>query len=129
MVTCQLQNIYPLQKLPGYIDHSFVSILDCICDFLLRQDNIICNINNWDAILSNYITNNDMHLFRCKRINDIIAAGKNRLYQSSADEQIMVPIFILLWSDDFDPNKSIKCNRQSCWVKTVTIFTMDNQWK
>ena len=116
----------PVPEVTWIVDHSFVSILDCICDFLLRQDNIICNINNWDTIISNYIPNNDMHLFRCKRVNDIIAIGKNRLYKSSEDDPIMVPILITLWSDDFDPNKSIKCNRQSCWVKTVTIFTMDN---
>jgi len=26
------------------------------------------------------------------------------------------------WSDDFDPSSSSKSNRNSCWVKTVTII-------
>ena len=41
----------------------------------------------------------------------------------------MVPLFLTIWSDDFDPNKSIKGNRQSVWIKTLTIFTMDSNGK
>lgn len=38
----------------------------------------------------------------------------------------MMPIFITFWSDDFVPNQSMKSNCQSLWIKTATIFTMDN---
>jgi hypothetical protein len=33
----------------------------------------------------------------------------------------VVPIFIYLWSNDFEPNKSTKANRQSVWIQTCTV--------
>lgn len=30
------------------------------------------------------------------------------------------------WSDDFDPSVSTKANRQSCWIKTVTIMSCND---
>lgn len=37
-------------------------------------------------------------------------------------KQIVI-IFFKIWSDDFDPNNSVKSNRQSVWVKTlISIF-------
>ena len=37
-----------------------------------------------------------------------------------------LPLFIKMWSDDFDPNKSVKSNRQIIWLKTTTIFSFTN---
>jgi hypothetical protein len=110
-------------------DHSFVSILDIIADFLLNEDMLINDIYNYDNIVNNFITSNDMHVFKTSRANEIINNAKRRLNNSPAPQIPIIPLFITLWSDDFDPNKSIKNNRQSCWIKTITIFTMDMEGK
>jgi hypothetical protein len=34
----------------------------------------------------------------------------------------LVVLVCFEWSDDFDPASSTKSNRNSCWIKTVTIF-------
>jgi hypothetical protein len=70
-----------------------------------------------------------MHIFKTRRVNDIIINAKTRLNNSSTPQMPIIPIFITFWSDDFDPNKSIKNNRQSCWIKTITIFSMDMDGK
>ena len=41
----------------------------------------------------------------------------------------VVIILAIQWSDDFDPNSSIKCNRGSVWIKTVSFLTEDNDIK
>jgi hypothetical protein len=43
-----------------------------------------------------------------------------RAFQISNGDDIMV-LWIIEWSDDFDPNDSIKANRGGVWIKTVTI--------
>ena len=35
----------------------------------------------------------------------------------------LVVIMGLTWSDDFDPNSSIKANRGTVWIRTVTFIT------
>lgn len=48
----------------------------------------------------------------------------NRLKSFPTEVSFPVVIFLLIfWSDDFEPNKSIKSNRGSVWIKTVTIVT------
>ena len=42
----------------------------------------------------------------------------------------MEDIFCILaiqWSDDFEPNTSIKSNRGSVWIKTLTFISNDDQ--
>ena len=43
--------------------------------------------------------------------------------QDNGDYLIILGI---LWSDDFDPNSSLKANRGSAWIKTLTFVTDDN---
>jgi hypothetical protein len=33
----------------------------------------------------------------------------------------ILPLFLAFWSDDFDPNRSIKSNRQSVWIQTCSV--------
>ena len=62
------------------------------------------------------------------RTKEMITVAKERSLNANLDNTIpVVPIFINFWSDDFDPNKSIKANRQSIWIKTATIFTMSDK--
>jgi hypothetical protein len=105
-------------------DHSIVSILDIIADFLLKHDNLITDIYNYDNIINNYITSNDMHIFKTSRVNEIINKAKTRLMNATIPQMPIIPLFITFWSDDFDPNKSIKNNRQSVWIKIITVFTI-----
>lgn len=108
--------------------HSYVSIIDCVADFLIRKDNIITNIQKWDDIVNDHIIDKQMHIFACNRTKEMISDAKERLEIASLENTFpLVPIFINFWSDDFDPNKSIKANRQSIWIKTATIFTMSEK--
>ena len=38
-----------------------------------------------------------------------------------------VAVFMVFWSDGFDPTTSMKRNRHSVWILTVTIFLVDVQ--
>jgi hypothetical protein len=105
-------------------EHSVVSILDIVADFILKHDNLITDIYNYDNIINNYVTSNDMHIFKTRRVNEIIDTAKTRLTNATNQQLGILPLFITFWSDDFDPNKSIKNNRQSVWIKTMTIFTI-----
>lgn len=111
-------------------DHSYISILDCIADTLLRNVDIITSIDNWDNVLSKNEVQNELLLFRCRRIKEIIKDGRNKLFDNKFVTTLtVIPIFISFWSDDFDPNRSIKANRQSVWIKTCTIFFMNDKGK
>lgn len=116
----------PIPIIQQQKDHSYVSLLDCVADFLIRKDNIIKSLTDWDDYINDALLRHDMHLFVSNRVIKIINDSKQRLLLNCLDNTLtMVPIFITFWSDDFDPNKSIKSNRQSVWIKTVTIFSMN----
>jgi hypothetical protein len=69
-----------------------------------------------------------MHIFNSIRVKDILNNAMERV-KNIDNELPTIPLFLTLWSDDFDPNKSIKNNRQSVWIKTITIFTIDMNGK
>ena len=118
----------PIPDVITFEGHSYVSIIDCVADFLIRKENIITNINKWDDIVNRHITDKQMHIFTCNRTKEMILDAKERLQNASLENTFpLIPIFINFWSDDFDPNKSIKANRQSIWIKTATIFTMSEK--
>jgi hypothetical protein len=119
----------PIPEVTMNSDHSIVSILDVMADFLLKEDKLINDIYNYDGIVNNFVTSNDMHIFKTSRVKEIINTAKTRLMNSSTPQMPIIPLFITFWSDDFDPNKSIKSNRQSVWIKTITIFTIDMEGK
>ena len=109
-------------------DHSVVSLMDCVADFMIRTNDLIDDVEDWDSVTSSNseICNDDFHLFRSNRIKRVIKKAKNRIKIDDVrnTNTPMLVLFITIWSDDFDPNKSIKSNRQSVWIKTITIFTM-----
>ena len=115
----------PLPNVIMKSEHSMVSIYDVIADYLLKEDNLIIDVTYYDNIVKEHVTPNDMHIFKSNRALEIINAAKIRLQNSETQILPIIPLFITLWSDDFDPNKSIKNNRQSVWIKTITIFTID----
>ena len=114
-------------------DHSFVSLKDCVADFLMRNNEKLAGMDCWGRILT--CTSNDdivfnrfhhMRLFNCRRTISIVRNGNQRMIDSNLQNTLpLCPVFIKFWSDDFDPNKSTKANRQSVWIKTCTIFAAD----
>ena len=105
--------------------HSYVSLIDCVSDFMIRKDNLLFNIDDWDNIINDSKLAKDMHIFCCEKTTDIVNNAKSRINIAMLERTLpTIPLFITFWSDDFDPNKSVKNNRQSVWIKTVTIFTM-----
>jgi hypothetical protein len=122
---CAITKHLPIPECTMYEDHSFVSITDCIADFFLCNKLYIATINDWDNIINADKSLNEMTIFCGNHINNIINDAKNRINNGNFDDTYpVVPLFLKFWSDDFDPNKSIKANRQSVWIKTCTIFVM-----
>ena len=120
-----IDNHLPIPDCRMIEDHSYVSILDCIADTLLRNTKTITSIDNWDNVLNKKEMKNHLLLFRCKRIKEIIDNAKDKIAENNNEKHLtIIPIFFSFWSDDFDPNRSIKANRQSVWIKTCTIFFM-----
>lgn len=116
-----MANHLPIPNVTMINDHSYVNINDCIGDFLLKQNDLDYDIDDWDNILLNNNDVNDMHMFKSLRIKEIINDAKQR----KKDNSKLIVLFLTFWSDDFDPNKSIKSNRQSIWIKTLTIIAMN----
>ena len=92
-------------------DHSYVSITECLRHHLAHgistipikkfEGNIVSDISQTlkaQAILKRALKNNT------KYTEDIL------------------PVLLLKWSDDFEPNSS-KQNRSSVWISTITIIT------
>ena len=118
----------PIPEVKMIKSHSCVSILDCVADYLIRNDQEIADVDNWQSIIDDNDMCNNMSIFRSNRINEIVKDASNRLQNITIDQTLpVVPIFFTFWSDDFDPNKSIKANRQSVWIKTMTIFTLSGK--
>lgn len=115
----------PIPEVLMMNEHSYVSIFDVIADFLLRENDIIDDISNYNIIVESNVIGNDMHIFKSEKIKEIIIDANQRLQTLGNVTNSIVPIFLTFWSDDFDPNKSIKNNRQSVWIKTMTVFTID----
>jgi hypothetical protein len=113
-----------VKKCTGYI---FVSLLDCVADFLLGNQRKLIELNNWDNYFSKCSMEYGSDIFQCKKAKNIVENARCRLHETKLDGTLpLVPLFIKFWSDDFDPNKSTKSNRQSVWIKTCTIFTLDH---
>ena len=70
----------------------------------------------------------------CKReVNDTKEISESRMYQNvyqratvanpNVPKEDLLVLMGLSWSDDFDPNSSIKSNRGGVWIRTVTFIT------
>jgi len=91
-------------------EHAYVSLKDCVADLLghgLNVDNI--NLTR-GAVTVTKISETQ----RAQRILD--NAGKAAKSSSN-----LFALYVTEWSDGFEPSLSIKGNRGSCWIKTITI--------
>jgi hypothetical protein len=111
----------PIPNIKVLNNHSYVSLTDCIADMMLSNDRLLNNIEEYNHIIQT--EQNDLTIFACQRVKEIIedATKRNTLETENVDNEVIV-LFLKLWSDDFDPNNSIKSNRQSVWVQTVTML-------
>ena len=115
----------PIPDIRELIDHSYVSILDCVADFLYSNEHKLRYLSEFRD--DNKYNVNDLSLFNSQRFWDVLDVATIRLAEQNViDDNNVVVLFCKLWSDDFDPNSSSKSNRQSVWVKTISIFTLTN---
>jgi hypothetical protein len=110
-----MQNLpYPT---PSIIDnHGYVSLIDCVAHLLSLNDNFTkssLSTDNVPSMISN-ITE-----------STAVAAIRKRASVRSRTHDV-ISMFCTEWSDDFDPSVSIKANRKSCWIKTVTTMSCNS---
>ena len=113
----------PIPNIRVLNKHSYVSLMDCIADMLMSNDKLLNDIEDYNEVIE--LKRNDLSLFECERVKEIVNDAHERKKKEieMLDSDVIV-LFLKFWSDDFDPNNSIKSNRQSVWIQTVTIFAM-----
>ena len=99
----------PRPKVQMVGSHAYVSLTDCIADLLGHGCSVDCVIPRKpdEPVIS--ISQSD----RAQRI-----LHNSKLM--SPDDDVMV-LYLVEWSDGFEPSISVKSNRGSCWLKTITI--------
>ena len=111
-------------------NHSIVSIIDCISDCIAHGE---CSIISYDNLIQlSEVTTNSKYDSLCNSIvlKSIINNTKQRMLSQSIDDHFpIINVFVILWSDDFEPNNSIKSNRQSAWIITCTLIIIQNDYQ
>jgi len=107
-----MQNI-PKPSVTSMGRHAYVSLKACIADLLARHDFEIEYLNSYDG-------DSVQSIFHCSKAQSLVQniSSANGLIDP---EQPRLILYIIEWSDDFDPAKCIKDNRGSAWIKTITI--------
>jgi hypothetical protein len=102
-------------------NHSYVSIKDCIGDFLARTNVLFCNLKDCIDYNKNETIKFD-DIFRSRVSGKILQTCFNRQDHHPTHLQFpIIPCMIYLWSDNFEPNNSNKSNRQSVWIISATL--------
>ena len=125
----------PIPNVEKVSNHSYVSLLDCVADFLFSNKIKLKLLEHYHNDSSDFDKLHLLSMFGNERIREIIQDSIDRVELHdmvyNLEKQVAIPdhtnvllLFLKVWSDDFDPNSSIKSNRQSVWVKTVTMFVM-----
>jgi hypothetical protein len=113
----------PVPNVKMLVNHSYISINSCIVDFMLKYDESMMTTTDWNDFYNSTAYNaNMLNLRNSDKIKSIVDIA---MQKKSFNNMKCIPLFMKMWSDDFDPNKSVKSNRQSVWLKTVTIFTFN----
>ena len=85
----------PIPIIQQQKDYSYVYLLDCIADFLIRKGNIIKSLTDWDDCINDTLLINDIQLFVSNRVIKIINDSKQRILLICLDNTVtMVPISI-----------------------------------
>ena len=108
-------NILPRPNVSILDNHSYVSVRQCIADYLGKG-----NLPSIIPSKPSEIQTETFHSNYCQEIRKRAAKdNKNVSY-----DNLMI-ITAVQWSDDFDPNSFCKNNRGSVWIKTLTFFSSD----
>jgi hypothetical protein len=104
--------------------HSYVSIKDSLADFFGHGKHRFLSISEIDCTAVNDVNSLVTNLFECRKGRSILDRCRHSIIDHEKQRLSsfpVIPVFLLFWSDDFEPNNSIKSNRQSVWIKTVTF--------
>ena len=91
-------------------DHVYVSPLECIQDALAHGIELQ-TISNWRK------SSGVVHLGQSEAAREILDKSRN-VYGDDA----CLTLYLVEWSDDFDPNGLNKSGRGGIWLKTMTIL-------
>ena len=101
-------------------EHSYVSMIDCIRDFLGHRD--LTDIATIDDSLAESISDSVRHSSLSRRAQEIVKQS-HELYGATGRTNKTIKSYIIIWSDDVEPNRT-KSNRGSIWLFTATIATL-----
>jgi hypothetical protein len=90
--------------------HAYVSLKDCVADILAHGYEVDIIKPTTDV---GQCTVSISQLTRAQKI----LKNAEKLHPGIK----VLPLYLIKWSDGFEPSNSIKSNRGSCWIKTVTI--------
>ena len=107
----------PIPSVKVVENHSYVSVRECLSNWLL--------FNNTPSYISNNnVTHNTVErIGECKIAKQIYRRAL-KVNKNHPNEDIYC-VLAIQWSDDFEPNNSIKSNRGSAWIKTLTFVSDD----
>lgn len=94
-------------------DHAYVSLQDCVAHLLSFSHNF--STMNYKRVST---TTTVQKITESKAVQYI----RERAVAVMKNDPIVV-LYCTESSNDFDPKVSTKANRQSCWIKTVTILS------
>jgi len=93
-------------------NHSYVSLIECIADLLGHSESVIDEITPNIGDISLIST-----MSQSSRAQEILQQCNNQ-FTNQPQRHIL---YLIEWSDDFEPSSSIKDNRGGAWMKTITI--------
>jgi len=106
--------IIPKPEVKTMARHGYVSVKSCVADFLARHDFIFDELIDAKSICIRRIS-------QCRQAQEMLESVKSSSKNWMEPERKRLILYLIEWSDDFDPAKSIKDNRGSAWIKSITI--------
>ena len=129
-------------------DHAYVSIVDCIADILAHgldldiikagsgEEDTTTNTNEGTPSSQAGVSSVTSQSKHCRSIYDraqrILANQQDSATMANSsfnmqDKPPLICLWINEWSDGFEPSYSVKANRGSAWLKTITISPPANK--
>jgi hypothetical protein len=102
----------PRPSVQSLSSHAYVSLKECVADLLGHG----FDVDTIDNCTYNCTVN---VISESQRAKDIYGRG-------SSDGNNKMFLYVNEWSDAFEPSRSSKSNRGSCWIKTITIAPRTN---
>ena len=111
-------NVIRLQR------HAYVSVIDCIAD-ILAHGLELDTINAGSAAVPQFPDfQKNSESQHCRNIYDRAHATT---ISTENEHHPLICLWINEWSDGFEPSYSVKANRGSAWLKTITISPPANK--